>query len=71
MKAYPDVRAAKPSKWFWLVNLIPTVQVWASVVMVGFWHQPRKGEFNPVLRYSPRLEIRKKASPHVKRVRLF
>ena len=50
MKAYPDVRASKPRKWFWLANIIPCVQVWANEIRVGFWSQPHAKEFNPVMR---------------------
>lgn len=50
MRAYPDIRGAKPRKWFWLANFIPCVQVWAHEAHIGFWCQPHSGRYNPVMR---------------------
>ena len=46
----PDARAAKPRKWFWLVGIVPHVEVWAHEIHIGFWQQPHSGKFNPVMR---------------------
>lgn len=51
MRAYPDTRAAKPRKWYWLVGVVPAVQIWAHEVHIGFWRQAKyQGQFNPVMR---------------------
>ena len=50
MKAIPDIRASRPRKWFWLVNIIPSVEIWHNQVFIGLWHQPKHvGQWNPVM----------------------
>lgn len=51
MKAFPDARPARPRCGaFWLVNIIPCVQIWHKEVHVGLWRSARRDVWNPVMR---------------------
>ena len=46
----PNLRAAKPRKWFWLSYIIPTVSVYANVTFIGFVRNGAKDIWHPVLK---------------------
>lgn len=49
MRCYPDIRAARPARFFGLARLIPAIHVYANVTFVGFNYSQRN-EWSPRMR---------------------
>lgn len=48
IRFYPDIRGARPRKWFWLAYFIPQVTLWAREIHIGF-DRVHGREFHPVM----------------------